>query len=431
MNIMEETYQNLTSVNIEEQRKLWNERGKGYYGEYLLFNTLYQKIQGCCKILMNLQIPTSNGKTTEIDLLLIHETGLYVFEVKHYKGTIYGKEDQEKWTQYFRTAPNAHFQNPIRQNQYHISALEKLFSSIPIKSIIVFTNSECVLKVKCMSNSITVCTLKDLYYVMDKLSMRNSILDADDIDAIFKKLSVYSPMLNKSINVSENETPLANYINDIIVKFQDNKKALEANYEGKQKELKRKQILTVIGAIIVCIIWGMACTNALTKIQDNADKQVAIAQKELSDFAQKFEQVKVFNEGGLSFSDNLISVSDVNIEPSEDINNAIIVSFALTHIGNDYGIRLNEGSVIILILNDGSVLECAVYNDKYPFKNDVYIGNGSGCKILPHEFYDIYVDDISYVKLSNVDVWTYINYQREIVVSGYEIEVYDVEKTIY
>ena len=82
---METIYGNLTSVDIEEQKRIWDERGKGYYGEYLLLTELYRHIKGQCKILMNLNVPTAAGKTTEIDLLMIHETGLYVFEAKHYK----------------------------------------------------------------------------------------------------------------------------------------------------------------------------------------------------------------------------------------------------------------------------------------------------------------------------------------------------------
>ena len=82
-------YQELTSVSIDDQFKIWDERGKGYYGEFLVFQELYPNIIGQSKILMNLNLPTPNGKGTEIDLLLIHESGLYVFEVKHYKGTIF------------------------------------------------------------------------------------------------------------------------------------------------------------------------------------------------------------------------------------------------------------------------------------------------------------------------------------------------------
>ena len=71
---------------MQEQKKLWDERGKGYYGEFLVFTELYKNIKGNCKILMNLEVPTDNGKTTEIDLIMIHENGIYVFEIKHYKG---------------------------------------------------------------------------------------------------------------------------------------------------------------------------------------------------------------------------------------------------------------------------------------------------------------------------------------------------------
>ena len=84
-------YKSLTNVDIDVQRRIWDERGRGYYGEYLLFSKLYQFLPGNGKILMNLNIPISADKTTEIDLLLIHETGLYGFEIKHYKGTIYGQ----------------------------------------------------------------------------------------------------------------------------------------------------------------------------------------------------------------------------------------------------------------------------------------------------------------------------------------------------
>lgn len=88
---IKETYKQLTGVDIEKQKYLWDERGKGYYGEFLVFCELYKYIAGKCKLLMNLQIPVDSQKTTEIDLIMIHETGLYVFEIKHYKGTIYGK----------------------------------------------------------------------------------------------------------------------------------------------------------------------------------------------------------------------------------------------------------------------------------------------------------------------------------------------------
>ena len=101
-----EIYSNLTGVDIEEQKRLWDERGKGYYGEYLVFKELFFNIEGVSKFLMNLYVPTDGEKTTELDLMMIHETGIYVFEIKHYKGIIYGKDMDRKWTQYFKTEDN-------------------------------------------------------------------------------------------------------------------------------------------------------------------------------------------------------------------------------------------------------------------------------------------------------------------------------------
>ena len=81
MNI-ENIYRNLTGVDIDQQKQLWDERGKGYYGEYLVFEELYSRIIGNSKILMNVEIPGLKTEKTEIDLILFHETGVYVFEIK-------------------------------------------------------------------------------------------------------------------------------------------------------------------------------------------------------------------------------------------------------------------------------------------------------------------------------------------------------------
>ena len=39
------------------------------------------------------------GRTSEIDLLMIHEKGIFVFESKNYSGWIFGSADQLHWTQ--------------------------------------------------------------------------------------------------------------------------------------------------------------------------------------------------------------------------------------------------------------------------------------------------------------------------------------------
>lgn len=432
MEKVDEVYYNLTGVNIAEQCQLWDERGKGYYGEFLLFRALYPQISGCCKILMNVEIPVSDNKKTEIDFLLVHETGLYVFEIKHYKGTIYGEGEQERWTQYFRTAPNVQFRNPIKQNQYHINALRKILPGVPIQSIIVFSNPECDLRIRNINPNIIVCKLQHISNVLKSLQYKNKCFDMQNIDRIFRQLVPYSPKLNKSVIVNGVEIPLYAYINTFKDDFNKQQKELEMMYLRKEKKIHSKQIWTLVLSVMFCCICFMGCIvgNRLYKTYANeqiaiAREEVTMAQSELSEFAKKYEKVELYNDGNLNFSNDLIAVSDVFVEESQDINNTVIVSFDITHTGVDYGVCINSDSSIIMILKDGSVIECPIYNEKYPYSMDIYMGVYLTRTVLPHEFYNVELDDIVYIKFANLDVWTSENYNRKIVMSGYEVEVYN------
>ena len=66
------------------------------------------------------------GETTQIDHLLIAETGIFVLETKHYKGWIFGSPNGAQWTQVIYKH-KSRFQNPIRQNYGHLKAVQSLF----------------------------------------------------------------------------------------------------------------------------------------------------------------------------------------------------------------------------------------------------------------------------------------------------------------
>ena len=53
----------------------------GNNGEYLTFAKL-EKLKGDNKIMTNLYIPKKDKSTTEVDLIMISQTGIYVFESK-------------------------------------------------------------------------------------------------------------------------------------------------------------------------------------------------------------------------------------------------------------------------------------------------------------------------------------------------------------
>jgi len=90
-------------------------------------------------LLNNVTLPTAEG-TTQIDHVLVVDTGIFVIETKHYSGWIFGDPSDRQWTQTFYRH-KSRFQNPLRQNDGHRKTLQSLFD-LPenhFHSVVVFT----------------------------------------------------------------------------------------------------------------------------------------------------------------------------------------------------------------------------------------------------------------------------------------------------
>ncbi|HDR8183667.1 TPA: NERD domain-containing protein [Bacillus thuringiensis] len=96
-------------------------------------------------VLHDVMVHTEYGDTTQIDHIVIAETGVFVIETKNYEGWIYGSEKSARWTQgIFRKKSS--FQNPFRQNYKHIKAMEWVMEQqLPCISIVAF-HPKCSLK---------------------------------------------------------------------------------------------------------------------------------------------------------------------------------------------------------------------------------------------------------------------------------------------
>ncbi|EEK48429.1 hypothetical protein bcere0002_46080 [Bacillus cereus ATCC 10876] len=96
-------------------------------------------------MLHNVTVYTEFGDTTQIDHIVIAETGVFVVETKNYEGWIYASEKAARWTQgIFRKKFS--FQNPFRQNYKHIKAIEwAMEQQLSCISIAAF-HSKCSLK---------------------------------------------------------------------------------------------------------------------------------------------------------------------------------------------------------------------------------------------------------------------------------------------
>lgn len=90
--------------------------------EYEIFKILY-RFEG--KVLSNLYVNKIDDSTSEIDVLFIHNTGIYVLECKDIRAIeIIGDEQDIKWDCIYRKKKIRKMYNPLKQNLGHIATLK-------------------------------------------------------------------------------------------------------------------------------------------------------------------------------------------------------------------------------------------------------------------------------------------------------------------
>ncbi|MBD5518691.1 MAG: DNA-binding protein [Lachnospiraceae bacterium] len=170
----------------------------GKYGEYLTYKKLKEYESDGGKFLFNCYIPKEDGKTTEIDVLLIHSTGIFVIESKNYSGWIFGSENSKTWTQTLRRGNGKvrkeHFYNPIMQNNTHVKWLKEIVgTNIPIYSLIAFSE-RCTLKdITVESSDVVVINRQDISESVKHMGNRSiQALSKMDISRIQEMLYPYT-----------------------------------------------------------------------------------------------------------------------------------------------------------------------------------------------------------------------------------------------
>ena len=185
------TYYKITHNTLSKTRS-----DVGCLGEYMCYKYLADYENTGARFLFNVYIPRDDT-TTEIDVLMIHHTGLYVLESKNYDGWIFGTDTNTNWTQ---SLPQGHtsikkkFYNPIMQNNTHIKYLKKqVGESVPCHNIVVFSE-------RCTLKSITikpdaeykVIQRNNLRQTVDEMATRPPALLPEQIEAIFNQLYPYT-----------------------------------------------------------------------------------------------------------------------------------------------------------------------------------------------------------------------------------------------
>lgn len=162
----------------------------GYFGEYLIDYAL-NSLPGYAKKLCNVYLPYK-GRTSEIDVIMLHEKGIFVFESKNYSGWIFGDEKSQYWTQCLNAKTRNRFYNPIMQNHTHIKALQEylaLKSTQRIFSYIIFSQRCELKKISNSSESITVVRRPDMLKALRR-KMENLLpfYSKEQIDEMYEAL---------------------------------------------------------------------------------------------------------------------------------------------------------------------------------------------------------------------------------------------------
>ncbi len=112
---------------------------KGTVGEKIVARQLQRLNKNEYTVLNNIYLKV-NGRSIQIDHLVLSVYGIFVIETKNYSGWIHGNENSEFWTQTFYKK-KIKFGNPVKQNRAHIYFLKRVLASykqLDYYSIIVF-----------------------------------------------------------------------------------------------------------------------------------------------------------------------------------------------------------------------------------------------------------------------------------------------------
>ena len=209
LNKAEKTVEEITKEPEQSKRKQQslkkesgNQGGKGKTSAGIIgaegevkIASILKFASGNGKILLNTYVPKINNhkEFTEIDIIYINSSGIYVIESKNYSGTIVGNDKYTQWEQRLRGENNKYrFYNPVRQNEGHIKHLQNLLYNVnkdAFHSLIVFSD-HCKLEVHSYADVINRKDLKKL--IFSKLKDQPNVLTTENIDDIYIKLLPYT-----------------------------------------------------------------------------------------------------------------------------------------------------------------------------------------------------------------------------------------------
>ncbi len=184
---------------------------KGAAGEFLVRSSLGRNIPNERYVINNLLL-YNDGRSHQIDHIVIKKTGVFVIETKNYSGRIYGSDNQREWTQVLAFGKEKHrLYNPIYQNKTHIYEISKIIGRNDcFVSIIVFPKARLMTRFDAYVGSI--------WDMRRWLQInRHEILTESDVEEIYRVLIDYkiNPRLTSEMHIQNIDNLRRSIRNDI------------------------------------------------------------------------------------------------------------------------------------------------------------------------------------------------------------------------
>lgn len=165
---------------------------------YQLMNEL-EHVQGSKKIMMNLKLSFHNEVQT-IDALLLHESGIYVVNVKKKSGWINGREQSIEWIELLHKNRKNVFNNPIHETKRLIHALKDRLPEVDgalFETMVVFTNDCSFQQIEIHSSDVEVLKIAELKKWAAALEGKR--LSDTEIEKLYATLETFTHDINTTL----------------------------------------------------------------------------------------------------------------------------------------------------------------------------------------------------------------------------------------
>lgn len=157
--------------------------------------------------------------TSEIDIVVLDKSGIYVLEVKNYSGKIFGSVDDKNWSAIYPNGSIYSFYNPILQNDSHKTVLYHSLNNVRkldkgiLKSYVIFTNHGDISSIKNTRKDVSLLNLNKLSDIIKSDKLKSTVLLSEE------SLSVYRSHLKSVSGNKVSKRLKRNHIRSINRKY--------------------------------------------------------------------------------------------------------------------------------------------------------------------------------------------------------------------